>query len=69
VSLANEILANWAPVFRAVRLQSADHGRFEVSLDGEVVFSKSSVGRHARRGEVADLLAERLGPPLDWRKS
>ena len=69
MSLANEILTNWAPIFRSVRLQSADHGRFEVSLDDELVFSKLSLGRHARRGEITGIFERRIGQPLSWRKS
>jgi predicted Rdx family selenoprotein len=67
VSLAAEILSGWAPIFRTVHLQSADHGRFEVTLDGELVFSKSSLGRHAREGEIFKLFETRIGPALNWR--
>ncbi len=42
-------------------------GRFEVTLDGEVVFSKIALGRHARPGEVAALLRERIGPEVGPR--
>jgi predicted Rdx family selenoprotein len=69
VSLAAEILSRWAPIFRTVRLQSADHGRFEVTLDGELVFSKSSLGRHAEEGEIVNLFEARIGPSLKWRKT
>ena len=69
MSLANEILASWAPIFRSVRLESADHGRFEVSLDGELVFSKASLGRHARHGEIVGIFQKRIGQPLNWRES
>jgi predicted Rdx family selenoprotein len=69
VSLAAEILSRWAPIFRAVRLESADHGRFEVTLDGELVFSKSSLGRHARKGEIVSLFEAKIGPSLNWRKT
>jgi predicted Rdx family selenoprotein len=67
VSLAAEILSGWAPIFRTVHLQSADHGRFEVSVDGELLFSKASLGRHARKGEIVKLFEARIGPPLNWR--
>lgn len=69
MSLAQEILTGWAPIFRSVRLESADHGRFEVSLDGELVFSKASLGRHARRGEIIGIFENRIGQPLNWRES
>ena len=36
-------------------------GRFEVTLDGAPVFEKSKLGRHARPGEVLDLLNQKLG--------
>jgi predicted Rdx family selenoprotein len=32
-------------------------GRFEVNLDGKPVFEKSKVGRHAKPGEIANLIA------------
>ena len=52
---------------RAVELQSGSGGRFEVSLDGELVFSKKAAGRFPKPGEVAALFENELGPPLDWR--
>ena len=69
MSLADDLLSRWAPVFRAVELRSGLHGRFEVTLDGEPIFSKAELGRHAEPGEVIRLLEERLGPPLPWRKT
>lgn len=69
MSLADEVLAAWAPIFRSVRLETGEKGRFEVSLDGELVFSKSRLGRHAEAGEVVRAFEEKLGPPLNWRKS
>lgn len=34
-------------------------GVFEVSLDGEAVFSKKALGRHAESGEVMAAIRER----------
>jgi selenoprotein W-related protein len=67
VSLTDELLSRWAPIMRAVELQSGSHGVFEISLDGEVVFSKKVAGRFPRPGEVAALFETKLGPALDWR--
>ncbi len=39
-------------------------GRFEVSLDGELLYSKVATGRHAKPGEIVDLFRARLGPEL-----
>jgi len=69
VSLAGELLSRWAPIMRAVELQSGSKGRFEVSLDGSLVFSKETAGRFPKPGEVAALFEKKLGPALDWRQS
>lgn len=68
MSLANEILDGWAPVLHGVQLNSGTKGRFEVTLDGELIFSKAALGRHAEPGEVKQEVARRLGKPLVWRK-
>ena len=66
MSLANDLLAGWAPILRAVELRSGTTGRFEVILDGELVFSKAQLKRHANPGEVKAAFERRLGPPLSW---
>ena len=35
-------------------------GRYEVTLNGELIFSKKELGRHAEPGEVEDLIAKKL---------
>lgn len=69
MSLADEILSRWAPVMRAVELVSASGGRFEISLDGELVFSKAGEKRFPKPGEVAARFERKLGPSLMWRES
>jgi selenoprotein W-related protein len=39
-------------------------GRFEVMLDGDLIFSKAALGRHAEPGEIANIVRERLGPEI-----
>lgn len=39
----------------------SDGGRFEFSVDGELIFSKKALGRHPDQGEVMDLLKKHLG--------
>ncbi len=64
-----ELLNDWAPrITRAVLLPSSG-GRFEVTLDGELLFSKAALGRHAAPGEVHGLVATKLGPPIDRDES
>ena len=69
MSLADELLSRWAPIMRAVELQSGNNGRFEVTLDGELLFSKKATGRFPKPGEVAGLFERKLGPALEWRQS
>jgi selenoprotein W-related protein len=42
-----------------VELVEASGGLFEVTVDGDLVFSKKSLGRHADPGEVLGLIRER----------
>jgi selenoprotein W-related protein len=39
-----------------VQLVPSSGGRFEVSVDGAPVFEKSKTGRHARPGEIVQLI-------------
>jgi predicted Rdx family selenoprotein len=67
VSLANEVLGMWAPLFSAAELRSGTHGVFRVELDGEVVFDKEATGRFPKKGEMPQILRPRLGAPPQWR--
>lgn len=42
-----------------VRLIESSGGLFEVQVDGELVFSKKALGRHAEPGEVVRLIEQR----------
>jgi hypothetical protein len=35
-----------------------------VTLNGDLIFSKAQLKRHAEPGEVAGLVEARLGPPI-----
>jgi selenoprotein W-related protein len=48
----------------SIELVPSSGGRFEVTLDGELIFSKANLGRHAKRHEIAALVRERIGPEL-----
>jgi selenoprotein W-related protein len=69
VSLAGELLSRWAPIMRTVELVSGSRGRFEITLDGDLLYSKEAAGRFPKPGEVARLFEQRLGPALEWRSS
>lgn len=39
-----------------VELIPSDGGRFEVAVDGKLIFSKKQLKRHAEKGEIVQLL-------------
>ena len=67
MSLGDELLSRWAPIVRALELQSSSGGRFAIYLDDELIFSKQDERRFPRPGEVAGLFEAKLGPALEWR--
>lgn len=60
----DELLQGWAPIIAEVNLIPSSGGRFEVTLDGELIFSKASLKRHANPGEVVGLVEARIGAPI-----
>ncbi len=42
-----------------VRLLESSGGVFEVTVDGDLIFSKKELERHANEGEVIGLMKER----------
>ena len=51
-------------MIRTIELVPSSKGRFEVTLDGELIFSKAALGRHAQPGEVTGLVRDRIGPEV-----
>ncbi|MBL8156499.1 MAG: Rdx family protein [Anaerolineae bacterium] len=45
---------------RSFNLLPASGGKFEVTLNGELIFSKKKLGRHAEPGEIKALIMEKL---------
>jgi selenoprotein W-related protein len=43
-----------------IGLIPSDGGRFEVTVNGELIYSKLETGRHLEEGELADLVADYL---------
>ena len=67
MSLAEEILKAHEFRLSSLELVPASGGVFEVSVDGDLIFSKQALGRHAYAHEVLGLLEDRVGdsPPGD----
>lgn len=55
-----ELLKNFEADLASVRLVPSDGGRFEVSVEGDLVYSKMRTGRHAEPGEIEKLVARRI---------
>ncbi len=56
-----ELLQTYEDRIRSINLIPSDGGRFEVSLDGDLIYSKMKTGRHAEPGEVSRLVEKRMG--------
>jgi len=56
VSLASDLAREFEPEIESLELLPSDGGKFEVSVNGELVFSKKQLGRHAEPGEVTGLV-------------
>lgn len=52
----NELLKNLEPEIESVTLIPSDGGKYEVSVNDRLVYSKLQTGRHAEPGEVLGLV-------------
>jgi len=58
--LAADLIAQFESVIESVTLLPSSGGRFEVVVDGHLVYSKLDTRRHAEPGEVAKLVKDYL---------
>jgi selenoprotein W-related protein len=65
VEFADETLARWGSLIKSLEFVPTGWGTFEVILNGELIFSKWALGRHAKVGELMELIQERIGPPQE----
>jgi selenoprotein W-related protein len=56
VGLASDLLENFEPEIESVTLVPSDGGRYEISVNEQLVYSKLQTGRHAEPGEVIGLI-------------
>ncbi len=61
MSAANDLLSDYQHVISELTLVPASGGVFEVDVDGESIFSKTALGRHALPGEVLELFSDLVG--------
>jgi selenoprotein W-related protein len=48
----------FGPQIESVALLPSDGGRFEVTVNGKLLYSKLATGRHANPGEVVQLVTK-----------
>jgi selenoprotein W-related protein len=60
VSLASELLKNHEPEIESLTLYPSEGGRFEVTVNGTLIYSKLATRRHAEAGEVLGLFEKFL---------
>ena len=58
MSLAEELLKDYEHVIESVALVPSDGGKFEVSVNGDLVYSKLQTKRHAEAGEILNLVSK-----------
>jgi selenoprotein W-related protein len=61
VSLMDELLKHYEHLIEAIRLVPSDGGKFEVTANGQLLYSKLSTHRHAEPGEVLGLVRKMVG--------
>jgi selenoprotein W-related protein len=56
VSLSDDLLTNFEPEIESVTLVPSNGGRFEISVNGQLIFSKLQTGRHPEPDEIIGLV-------------
>ena len=57
----DELLKNYEHVVETIMLVPSDGGRFEVTVNGQLLYSKLELHRHAGPGEVLGLVKKIVG--------
>jgi selenoprotein W-related protein len=58
-------MSNYHHVIERFTLITGAKGVFRFEVDGQTVFSKKDIGRHAEAGEVLRLFQEYIGPDVE----
>ncbi len=56
-----ELIRHYEHVIEEIKLVPSDGGRFEVTVNGQLLFSKLQTHRHAEPGEVLELVRKLVG--------
>jgi len=58
VSLVEEILKDYEHLVESLSLIPSDGGKFEVSVNGQLIYSKLDTKRHAEAGEIVNSISK-----------
>ena len=56
MGLAGELLKEYEHLIEAITLVPSDGGRFEVTVNGRLLYSKLKTNRHVQPGEIVGLV-------------
>ena len=56
-----ELVKTYEHVIETISLVPSDGGKFEVTVNGDLLFSKKKLARHAEPGEVLGLVRNIVG--------
>ena len=57
----DELLKHYEHLIEEVKLIPSDGGKFEVTVNGELLYSKLSTHRHAEPGEILRMVRKMVG--------
>ena len=60
MGLAAELVNEFEPEIESLTLFPSDGGRFEITVNEKLIYSKLQTRRHAEPGEVVDLVRKQL---------
>ena len=58
--MAEKLFDEFGREISSLTLIPSDGGVYEVSVDGELIYSKKATGRHAEYEEISEKIKERL---------
>ena len=61
MSLLDELLKHYEHLIEEIKMIPSDGGKFEVTVNGQLLFSKLAVHRHAEPGEILGLVRKMAG--------
>ena len=61
MSAASDLLSNYQHVIESLTFTTGSKGVYDVTVDGESLYSKHYTERHADPGEILELFTEKYG--------